>query len=68
MKNNFDIYLEEVWMLKDMVADDFEKSDFLNFSDYLHDQMKGIKVNYRDNDRTNKEEEELKQLNVSVSL
>ncbi|MCP4134160.1 MAG: hypothetical protein GY754_24520 [bacterium] len=47
MKNEYEKYIEEVREMKDNVYEDFEKSDKENYVDFIKEELKGMKIQYR---------------------
>lgn len=47
MKNNYDKYIQEVWEMKDKAYNDFKKSGYSNYVDYINNELKSLKVAYR---------------------
>lgn len=48
MKSNYEKHIEETNALKEKVYEDFIKSGHKKFSEFLKEDLKNIKLNYKD--------------------
>lgn len=48
MKSNYDKYMDEINVTKEKVYEDFIKSGHKKFSEFLKEDLKNIKLNYKD--------------------
>ncbi len=46
MKTNYDKYMEEVWESKARVYQDFKKSGFEHYTDFIKNELKNVRVIY----------------------
>ena len=46
MKTNYDKYMEEVWESKGQVYQDFKKSGFERYTDFIKNELKNVRVIY----------------------
>ena len=44
MKNNYDKYIEEVWEMKDNAYNDFKKSGYKSYIEYIKNELKSIEL------------------------
>lgn len=47
MKSNYEKYIKETWEVKEQTYTDFKKSGFKNYTDFIKNDLKGIKIKYR---------------------
>jgi hypothetical protein len=46
MKNNYDKYIKEVWEMKEKAYNDFIKSGYQKYTEYLKNELKGLNLRY----------------------
>jgi hypothetical protein len=47
MKSNYDKYMQEVWDMKDKAYEDFKKSSYACYADYVKNEVADLKIKYR---------------------
>lgn len=47
MKNDYEKYIKEVIEIKEKTCEDFKKSGFKNYNDFIKEDIKNIKIIYR---------------------
>ena len=47
MKSNYEKYINEVWEMKQKSYNDYKVSGFLNYRDYLKNELKNYNLKYR---------------------
>ena len=47
MKSNYDKYIKETWEIKDKVYEDFKKSSYTNYIDFIKSETSKMNITYR---------------------